>query len=355
VTRDFEEWVNTLHAALRQFKLDRDCRSLYGDAIEDAISGICNSDPARPSHHKKMFIVGLQAVGLLLYTRYRSAPTRSARFLWGAADLFRIIRPAPFMEVLIPDELARLLDVLAADDLEMAQIDGLDDPALAFDTAILLAEYATVQQDIKALRAAESLIRRVLACADRPGPQQAAHLNNLINVLMLRYQWTGANLVDEIVTLVDLAGDTVDRTDPMWPDLQATAGGACYTAAVRTEDLVLLDRGIALLDAAVTRMPDDWAGKAGFLENLGRAELIRWAWTDEPTMLSRALASLRRSVGSTHITRKPLTGRSPSSRTPTAARQHRLRQATTSASPTRYGSDGNRGTTCPTSTKSSPA
>jgi hypothetical protein len=72
---------HTLIAALSQFKLDQDSRGLYGDAIEDAISDICGSDPARlPLHEKKTFIAGLRSVALLFHARYRSGPTRPARF-----------------------------------------------------------------------------------------------------------------------------------------------------------------------------------------------------------------------------------------------------------------------------------
>ena len=190
-----------------------------------------------------------------------------------------------------------MLDVLAADD--PATVPGLDDPAEAADTATRLIQYATVDRNLAALSRAETLIRRVLDASPASDPDRVVYMNSLLSILVRRWEWTGTGLAEEILALVDLVDDPAHQADPRWLDLQANAGAACYSVAVRAHSRALLDRSLDLVGSAVGALPDDSLDKASFLQNLGRAELIRWIWRDRPGTPADAVAHLERAVALT--------------------------------------------------------
>lgn len=227
---------------------------LYGEPIERAVASICH--PARlGSVPTGMAVAALEAVARLHYARYHASPFHPAPYLWSAATLFRIIRPASSVPVRVPGDIALMLDVLAVDDL--AAVPGLDDLAEAADTATRIAEYASVQRDLVALSRAEELICRVLDSSPAADPDRAVYLNTLLGILVARCQWGGTAAVEELIALVDLVDAPARRADPRWPNLQANAGGASYVVAVHTQDLALLDRSVGLIGSAVRALPDD--------------------------------------------------------------------------------------------------
>jgi hypothetical protein len=295
VAAEFARCTDTVTGALRCFRRGRgtDPSQLYGDPIESAVAGICQADLVEMGgRYAGMIVAGLQAVALLHYARYHASPLRPAAYLSSAIDLFRIISRAP--SIRIPEDIALMLVVLAADD--PATVPGLEDPAEAADTATRLFEYATIHRENAALSRAEALVRRVLNTIPTSDPNRVVYMGNLLSILVCRWEWTGTGVTEEILALVDLIENSVHHSDPRWPVLQANAGAACYYVAVRAHSDALLDRSIKLVGCAVAALPDDSPGKAGFLQNLGRAELIRWVWRHEPGTVGNALAHLTRAV-----------------------------------------------------------
>jgi tetratricopeptide (TPR) repeat protein len=301
--KDFARCVDRVNAAVQRFRRNNghDPSELYGAPIERAVSGIvdtCNAGrDGLDSRHVNLIVAGLAVVAQLHYARFHSSPHKPAAYWWSAVYLFRMIRPAPRLPVRIPSDVELILDVLAAEDL--AVVPGLEDPVTAADTAGRIAEYAVVQRDVGALSRAELLLRRVLDAIPVSDPNHVVYLGNLVNVLVMRWEWTGADLAEEIIAGVDTIADTVQHADPRWPQLQATAGSACYVAAVRTQRRSVLHQAVDLLSRAVTAMPEDQPAKAGFLQNLARAELLRWAWDGNAGSLEDAAASLRHAIGCT--------------------------------------------------------
>jgi hypothetical protein len=292
---EFAECTATVRGALRRFVAGRgaDPAELYGDPIERAVAGICRADLSKlGSRHARMIAEGLGAVARLHYARHHSNPLHPAAYLWSAVCLFRMVSRTPYVQ--IPEDITLMLGVLAADDPDA--VPGLDDAATAADTAARLLQYADAGRDLAALSSAETLIHRVLDTTPTSDPNRVIYLNTLLAILTRRWEWTGTGLADEVLPLVDLVDAPAHRADPRWPDLQANAGAACYSAAVRTHSGALLDRSIDLVGSAVGALPDDWPGKAGFLQNLGRAELIRWIWRDQPGTSGDAVAHLERAV-----------------------------------------------------------
>jgi hypothetical protein len=295
---EFAACTATVADAVRQFRYGRRASpsDLYGDPIERAVAGICRPDLGRlGSRHARMIADGFGAVALLHYERYCSDPLHPAAYLWSAIRLFRMVSRTPYVR--IPAGIALMLAVLAADD--PGAVPGLDDRETAVGIAVELAQYAGVEHDLDALSRAETLIRGVLDTTPTPAPNRVACLSDLLGVLIRRWEWTGTGRADEILALADLAADPAHRTDPGWPGLQASAGGACYAVAVRTHRAALLDRSVDLIGEAVAVLPDESPGKAGFLQNLGRAELIRWAWNDGSGTPRDAVAHLERAVALT--------------------------------------------------------
>ena len=295
---EFAECTATVTGALRRFVDGRgaDPEELYGDPIERAVADICRADLSKlGSRHARMIAEGLGAVARLHYARHHSNPLHPAAYLWSAVCLFRMVSRTPYVQ--IPEDIALMLAVLAADNPNT--VAGLDDPATATDTATRLLQYADVQRDLAALSRAETLIRHVLDTTPASDPNRVAYLNGLLGILMRRWEWTGTGLAEEILPLVDLIDDPAHRTDPRWPDLQANAGAACYAVAVRTNRSALLDRSIDLIGDAAGALPDESPDKASFLQNLPRAELVRWAWQDQPGTPAAAVTYLERAAALT--------------------------------------------------------
>jgi hypothetical protein len=297
---EFARCVDTVMAALQRFLHGgvADPSELYGDPIESAVASICRPDLVElGNRYAGMIVAGLEAVARLHYARYHASPSRPAQYLWSAVELFRIISRAPSVPMRIPEDIALMLDMLAADD--PATVPGLDDPTEAADTAARLIQYATVHRNLAALSRAEALVRRVLDTIPGSDPNRVVYLSNLLGILVRRWEWTGTGLTEEIPALVDLVKDSAHQTDPRWPVLQANAGVACYSVAVRAHRRALLDRSIELVASAASALPDDSPDKAGVLQNLGRAELTCWIWRDRPGTPGDAVAHLERAVALT--------------------------------------------------------
>ena len=101
------------------------------------------------------------------------------------------------------------------------------------------------------------------------------------------------------LALVDLADAEARRADPAWSALRANAGAACYALAGRTRNPALLDRSAGLIRFALSGLPDDSPDKAGYLQTLGRAEMLRWALREGPGTLGDAVAHLTQAVALT--------------------------------------------------------
>jgi tetratricopeptide (TPR) repeat protein len=293
--------VEIIEAAILRFRQNRgdDPSELYGAPIERAVDCIIHVCSGRPTGadgpHVELIVEGLAAVAWLHYARFYGSPHKPGVYLWSAVRLFTILRRSPpHLVVRTPRDVKRVFDVLAADDA--ATVLELGDPADIVETAGLLVEFAAIEHDIGALSRAEALLRRVLDALAPTNPDRVICLSNLANVLARRSQWAGADLAEEIIALVDAIVDPVHQTDPRWLYLQANAGGACHVAAACAQSSPLLDRAIDLTSRAVRSMPEDQPEKAGFLENLGRAEVLRWAWRHGLERPEDALTSLKHAI-----------------------------------------------------------
>jgi tetratricopeptide (TPR) repeat protein len=295
---EFARCAETVEGAVRRFIDSRgtDPSLLYGETTERAVAFICQ--PVKlGSEHTSTLVAGLQAVARLHYARYHASPHQPAAFLWSAATLFRIIRHAPSVPVQVPADIELLLDTLAADDL--TAVAGLGDLAAAADTATRIVQYASVTRDPGALSRAEELIRRVLDTAPQADPNQVAYLNTLLSILVTRCQWGSTDVAEELLALVDLADARAHHADPAWSALRANAGAACYALAGRTGNPALLDRSAGLIRSALSGLPADSPDTAGYLQNLGRAEILNWALRKDTGTLADAVAHLTQAVALT--------------------------------------------------------
>jgi len=292
---EFRHSVETVDAAVRRF------RELSTDRVESAVSHIVhtvNVWQADPDvGYLDLVVDGLGAIARLYYVRYHSDPHHPATDLWSAVRLFGMIRRAPRRSVSIPADIEVMLDVLAAKDL--AVLPEIEDPDLAIDTAVRLAEFAVVASDVAALHRAEGLARRVLDRVPDSYPHRDAVLSNLLGILVKRWELTGADVSDEIERVVDTLVRRAGQLDTRSPVVLANAGSACYLIGARTHNQHLLDRAVALLEPAVEAIPDGAPEKAGFLQNLGRAELLRWGEQGRDGHRESAVVHLRNAVDRT--------------------------------------------------------
>jgi tetratricopeptide (TPR) repeat protein len=297
--RDFGEQVSTLESAVRRLvdEEGRDPSVLYGTEIENAVSRIlltCREPSAVDRPHLELMVRGMRAIARLHYARYHSDPNRPAALLWSAVRLFRLIRFAPRVQGNVPEDIAQVLDVLAAED--PLTTPGTDSPIVAIDTAARLAEYSGVQSDADALSRAETLTRWALEALPATDAHRVTGLHNLLGILTRRWEASGVDLSGEVIALADAVCDASYRTDPQWPRLLACAGAAYYVAATRTQSPTLLDKSIDLLTEALDALANDLPAKADHLQNLGRAHLIRAAWEDDARIPEEAVGHLRAAV-----------------------------------------------------------
>lgn len=297
--QDFEGHVTTIEAVVRRLVREeaRDSSILYGMEIEKAVTAIvmtCRDRLSVGRPHLAQTVKGLTAVARLHYVRYHSDPNKPPTLLWSAVRLFHMIRMAPCGQSDVPGDVALLLDVLAAHD--PVATPGLDSPAVAIDTAARLAEYAGVEADAEALGSAEALARWAVEELPATDPNRVVGLHTLLGILIRRWETTDADLSGELIPLADGISDGMHQHDPRWPHLVAGAGGAYYVAATRTQSVTLLDRSIDLFGQALNAMADDLPSKAGYLQNLGRAHLVRGTWECASETPMEAISHLRAAV-----------------------------------------------------------
>jgi tetratricopeptide (TPR) repeat protein len=77
---------------------------------------------------------------------------------------------------------------------------------------------------------------------------------------------------------------------------KALVGGVLLDTATRTRDLATFDEAIGTLREALAAMPRNADGRAGFVENLGRAHLNRWLVSRSPADHAEAVSVLLESV-----------------------------------------------------------
>lgn len=269
---ELERYIDTIETAIEEARAAQDADLLFGDAIEEAVSRIIISVHSQES---KFVVAPLFSVARLHYARARVAPHRGDQYLWSAVSLFRMLLHAPHLPGRLPKDIVRMLDVMAADD--PAKVPGLDDPYVAADTAIDLLRYGSVAPEASMVSAAETLLRAALNHIPTADSRHSRVLGALLGALTRRLEMTGDDVGDEVTALAERIAGSRGGSDPAWPALLANAGSACAAVASRSGDIDLLDRAVALLEDAVEVTPDKLPEKAGFLVNLGRAELTRWA------------------------------------------------------------------------------
>ncbi|OXM60494.1 hypothetical protein [Amycolatopsis vastitatis] len=267
-----ERYVVMIETAIKKSRAAQDADLLFGDPIEEAVSRITNSVHAQQS---ASVIAPLFSVARLHYARARVGPHKPDQYLWSAATLFRMLRHAPHLPGRIPEDIIRILDAMAAED--PTKVPTLDDPYLAADTAIDLLRFVSVEPEVSVVSAAETLLRAASKRVPATDYRHSRILVGLLQALNMRLEMIGDDVGDEIAVLAERIAGSRGRSDPYWPTLLANAGSACSVAASRSGDVDLLDRAVAHLEEAVEMMPDDLPEKAGFLVNLGRAEMTRWA------------------------------------------------------------------------------
>lgn len=283
------ESVVVLREAIHQAAVRRDYAHLHTAEVNAALGRILVPDLGeRLGLSLPLAIAALEAAGKLYLARHSATPYDPTNELVAAVGLYKLLAKVPEVEQPI-----QIRWIFAA--LDGREPDTGDEPDDLSNVASTVLAYAMATDDETGLPVALALYRRAIAACPPGHPYRRDILNNYLGAL----SWGGvhdtkpAEEGEAAKVLAELQQEEAGHGDGERAAMRkALVGGVLMEKATRTGDLGTFDEAINTLREALAAMPDGADGRAGFVENLGRAHLNRWFVSRNPADHAEAVSVL---------------------------------------------------------------